>query len=87
MALDKAPTQVRIPQMNAFCVANTNFVATFCRDGIYPFVHEIRSPVTWSSKPHMFAMPCLICVIGNPVVVYNLFLIPKLAELIFISNN
>ena len=39
-----------------FSVAYTKCVATLWHDRIYLFVHESRAPVTWSSKPHMYAM-------------------------------
>ena len=39
-----------------FCVAYTKCVATSQHDQIYLFVHESRAPVTWFSKPHMYAL-------------------------------
>ena len=39
-----------------------NCVVTLCHYRIYSFVHESRAPVTWSSKPHMYALrTCFSC--------------------------
>ena len=40
-----------------FCVAYTKCAATLWHENrIYLFVHWSRASVTWSSKPHMYAL-------------------------------
>ena len=39
-----------------FPVAYTKRVATSWHGRIYLFVHKSRAPVTWSNKPHIYAL-------------------------------